>query len=55
MGQCMQEKDLIYITDVPEQYVKITSGLGHATPRHILIIPLISDEKMVGAIELASF
>ncbi|WMN11529.1 PAS domain S-box protein [Marivirga salinae] len=55
VGQCMQEKDLIYITDVPEQYVKITSGLGHATPRHILIIPLISDEKMVGAMELASF
>ncbi|MGM0579072.1 MAG: PAS domain S-box protein [Bacteroidota bacterium] len=55
VGQCMQEKDLIYITDVPEQYVKITSGLGYALPRHILIIPLISDEKMVGAMELASF
>lgn len=55
LGQCMQEKDVIYITDVPEHYVKITSGLGHALPRHILIIPLISDEKMVGAIELASF
>ncbi|SMG39321.1 PAS domain S-box-containing protein [Marivirga sericea] len=55
VGQCMQEKDLIYITDVPEQYVKITSGLGHALPRHIIIIPLISDEKMVGAMELASF
>jgi len=55
VGQCMQEKDLIYITDVPEQYIKITSGLGHALPRHILIIPLISDEKMVGAMELASF
>jgi len=55
VGQCMQEKDLIYITDVPEQYIKITSGLGQALPRHILIIPLISDEKMVGAMELASF
>ncbi|HET8858716.1 PAS domain S-box protein [Marivirga sp.] len=55
VGQCMQEKDLIYITDVPERYIKITSGLGQASPRHILIIPLISDEKMVGAMELASF
>ncbi len=55
VGQCLQEKDLIYITDVPEQYVKITSGLGHSLPRHILILPLLNDEKMVGAIELASF
>lgn len=55
VGQCLQEKSLIYITDVPEQYVKITSGLGHALPRHILILPLINNEKMVGAIELASF
>jgi PAS domain S-box-containing protein len=55
VGQSFQEKDLIYITDVPEKYVKITSGLGQALPRHILIIPLISDEKMVGAMELASF
>ncbi len=55
VGQCLQEKDLIYITDVPEQYVKITSGLGHALPRQILILPLINNEKMVGAIEIASF
>ncbi|WMN07102.1 PAS domain S-box protein [Marivirga arenosa] len=55
VGQCLQEKDLIYITDVPEKYVKITSGLGHALPRHIIIIPLLNDEKMVGAMEIASF
>lgn len=55
VGQCLQEQDLIYITDIPEKYIKITSGLGHALPRHILILPLISDEKMVGAMELASF
>ncbi|MBK6267250.1 PAS domain S-box protein [Marivirga sp. S37H4] len=55
VGQCLQEKDLIYITNVPEQYVKITSGLGQSLPRHILVLPLINNEIMVGAIEIASF
>jgi PAS domain S-box-containing protein len=55
VGQCLQEKDLIYITDVPDEYINITSGLGRAVPKHILIIPLVSDEKMVGVMELASF
>lgn len=55
LGQCLQEKDIIYITDVPEKYVRIQSGLGKALPRHILIIPLINNEVMVGALEIASF
>ena len=55
LGQCMFEKDFIFITDVPKSYVKITSGLGEATPRNIVIIPLIFNETFCGAIELASF
>ena len=38
-GQVWQEKDKIYLTDVPDDYVKITSGLGDANPRSILIVP----------------
>jgi PAS domain S-box-containing protein len=55
LGQCMLEKDLIFITDVPKDYVKITSGLGHATPRCIVVVPLLENEIFYGAIEMASF
>jgi methyl-accepting chemotaxis protein len=55
VGQSIQEKDTIYMTNVPQHYTKITSGLGEATPGSILITPLLDDVKVVGAIELAAF
>lgn len=55
VGQCIIEANTIYISDVPESYVKITSGLGDANPRSILICPLKVNDEIYGAIELASF
>jgi PAS domain S-box-containing protein len=55
LGQCMLEKDVVFVTEVPKDYVKITSGLGHATPRNIVVVPLIFNEVFYGAIELALF
>jgi PAS domain S-box-containing protein len=55
LGQCMIEQDYIFITDVPRNYVKINSGLGEATPKAIIVAPLIFNQKFYGAIELASF
>ncbi|GHN02697.1 hypothetical protein WSM22_41860 [Cytophagales bacterium WSM2-2] len=55
LGQCMLEKDFIFITDVPKEYVRITSGLGYATPRNIVVAPLMIRDVFYGAIELGSF
>ena len=55
IGQAAQEKQTIYMTKVPENYVSITSGLGEANPRSIIIVPLKSEDHVVGVIELASF
>jgi len=55
VGQCYQEKEKIYITDVPEDYVKITSGLGSDKPKNVLIMPLTINEKIYGIVEIASF
>ncbi|UZR97565.1 GAF domain-containing protein [Chondrinema litorale] len=55
LGQAYYEKDMIFMTEVPADYVDITSGLGHATPRCIVIMPLIFNEQVVGVIESASF
>ncbi|WP_338235613.1 GAF domain-containing protein [Persicobacter diffluens] len=54
-GQAYLEKAPIYMTDIPNGYPKITSGLGDATARNIYIIPLMVNEEVYGVMELASF
>jgi PAS domain S-box-containing protein len=54
-GQAVIEKDTIYLSDIPRDYVKITSGLGEALPNHILIVPLKIEEKVFGVVEVAAF
>ncbi len=55
VGQCWQEGEPIYLTDVPAKYITITSGLGKATPTSILIVPLKVNENIYGIVEVASF
>lgn len=55
VGQCFFEKDYILLKTVPENYVEITSGLGKATPRTVLVAPLLANEKVYGVFEVASF
>jgi len=55
IGQCAYEMDYIYRTEIPEDYVTVKSGiLGDQKPRSLLLIPLITEEKLQGVIEFAS-
>jgi PAS domain S-box-containing protein len=55
LGQVMYEKEFLLLKDVPANYTQITSGLGAATPRNLVVVPLMLNEKFYGAIELALF
>ena len=55
LGQAWREQSFVYMTDIPEDYVDITSGIGKAKPRSILIIPLKLNDEVFGMIEMASF
>ena len=55
IGQCWLEGSPIFMTQVPQDYVSITSGLGQATPRCVFIVPLKVNDIIYGVLELASF
>ena len=55
IGQAYIEKRVIYLTEIPNDYTYITSGLGETTPTSLLIVPLKLVDQVVGIIELASF
>jgi hypothetical protein len=55
VGRCIQENETVYLTEVPENYLSIKSGLGESKPVSILIVPLHLNENVYGVIELASF
>ncbi|WMN12442.1 GAF domain-containing protein [Marivirga salinae] len=55
VGQVYLEKQSIYMKELPENYITITSGLGKATPKSIFIVPLIANETVYGVIEIGTF
>ena len=55
IGACFLEGAPVYMTNIPQNYITITSGLGGAKPNALVICPLKVNDNTYGVIELASF
>ncbi len=55
VGRCAQEKQTIYLTDIPDNHFKIKSGLGDSNPNCILIVPMKLNNQIFGVIEIGSY
>ena len=55
VGQCALEKQKIILTDVPSDYIRISSGLGESKPLNIIVLPVLFENQVIAVIELASF
>jgi len=55
IGAAFSDNQLQILNNIPDNYTKISSGLGKAIPKSVLIVPLSVDEKVYGVMELASF
>jgi signal transduction histidine kinase/HAMP domain-containing protein/CheY-like chemotaxis protein len=55
VGQCARERQKILLDNVPPDYIRISSGLGHAVPVNIIVLPILFEGQIKAVLELASF
>ncbi len=55
VGQAYLEKHSIFLSEIPEDYTEIRSGLGKAPPSCLLLVPIQTPERVLGVLEIASF
>lgn len=55
LGEAFREKRTVYMKKLPENYLRITSGLGDSEAGCLLVVPLKVNEEVEGMIEIASF
>ncbi|WP_439124956.1 MAG: response regulator [Pseudomonas rhizophila] len=51
-GQAVQQARLIRLDDVPDDYLKVSSGLGQGLPNSVLVMPTSDDDRINGVVEL---
>ncbi|HEV8544808.1 MAG TPA: ATP-binding protein, partial [Candidatus Limnocylindrales bacterium] len=54
LGQCAEDRRRIHLRDLPSDYAPIRSALGGATPRSIVLLPILFEDETRAVIELGS-
>ena len=54
VGQAAFEKEMIKLTNIPEDYIRINSSLGDVVPKNIIVAPFIFEDNVLGVVELGS-
>lgn len=54
VGTCAVEKQIINLTEIPEGYITVTSGLGDTKPDNLLLVPVLHELELIGVLEIAS-
>jgi two-component system sensor histidine kinase/response regulator len=55
VGQCARERQVVTLTDLPPQYLRVASSLGQAAPSLASALPVMSHDGLLGVLEVASF
>ena len=55
VGQCALEKKQILLSEVPDDYISIASATGKATPRNIIVTPIVHEDEIKGVLEIGAF
>ncbi len=54
-GQVAADKNMLYVNNVPDNYITVLSGLGSSSPKYFALLPIVKDDETVALIELAAF
>ncbi|HEU4799405.1 MAG TPA: response regulator, partial [Gemmatimonadales bacterium] len=55
VGQCAADRRIMIISEIPQDYIRISSGLGAAAPRNIVVLPVLFEGNVKAVLELATF
>jgi HAMP domain-containing protein/signal transduction histidine kinase/CheY-like chemotaxis protein len=54
VGQCVREKRMVWLPNVPRDYIQVSSGLGAAPPTNIVVLPILFEQQVKAVVEIAS-
>ncbi len=54
VGQAAADGKHIIVRDIPDDYLRVTSALGNAKPRHVVVYPFKYEGEIKGVLEIGS-